>query len=126
MGMFDEIQCKMPLPAEIGADHREHWFQTKSLDCCLEYYEIREDGTLWKRHHASEAITASVNWVPCDEFTGEIVFYTQLSSIGQNKFGKHTGWIEFSSYFIKGKLKHFELLELTSATLSERKGDLCD
>jgi hypothetical protein len=127
MGMFDEIQCKMPLPVEINVDHKEHWFQTKSLDCFLDYFQIREDGSLWREKYAIEdrsdpdgigmlamagcATRVNKHWMPCSEFTGEIVFYTQASSIGQKDVGqKYTGWIEFSTYFVGGQLKHFELL----------------
>lgn len=127
MGMFDEIKCKMPLPVEIGVDHRDHWFQTKCLDCCLEYYEIREDGSLWKQQHAKESIGSAVAWIPFTGFTGEVCFYTQLSEIGRKNrlCGGGKGWIEFSSYFVKGQLKHLELLELkpeASDEASETRG----
>lgn len=130
MGMFDEIKCKMPMPdgVELDVDHRDHWFQTKSLRCAMDYYEIREDGTLWAQPYETEdrsdpdkegfaglvGCMARVNqrWEQVKEFTGEIVFYTRASSIGQPiDSGGHSGWIEFSVYFVGGKLKHFELLE---------------
>lgn len=115
MGMFDEVKCKMPLPVEIDVEHRDHWFQTKSLDCMLEYYEIREDGTLWKRNYNKTdswyRVPADPEWIQQVEFTGEIAFYTQASSIGAKDVGQsHSGWIEFSTYFVLGELKHFELL----------------
>ena len=50
-------------------------------------------------------------WIPCLAFTGEIAFYTQASSIGADDFGQsHSGWIEFSTYFVRGELKQFELM----------------
>jgi len=127
MGMFDEIKCKMPLPVEIDVEHRDHWFQTKSLGCELGYFEIREDGTLWREAFDTEdrsdpkakgferlcGIATRVNrrWIPCLCFTGEIVFYTQASSIASKDIGKtQSGWIEFSTYFVGGVLKQFELL----------------
>ena len=115
MGMFDEVKCKMPLPLEIDVEHRDHWFQTKSLDCMLEYYEIREDGTLWKRNYNKtdswDRVPADPEWIRQVEFTGEIAFYTQASSVGAKNVGQsHSGWIEFSTYFVRGELKQFELI----------------
>ena len=50
MGMFDDIVCKYPLPfPEDTKGYIPNGFQTKDLDCGLDSYEIREDGTLWLR-----------------------------------------------------------------------------
>lgn len=92
MGMFDEIRCKMPLPAELDVEHREHWFQTKSLGCEMDYYEIREDGSLWFEAYdiddqsdpnaegldALRGMMTRVNkrWEKLSDFFGEIRFYT--------------------------------------------------
>ena len=43
MGMFDNIQCDMPLPA--GAEGVSEW-QSKDLDCSMTHYAIRSDGRL--------------------------------------------------------------------------------
>lgn len=47
--MFDEINCKYPLP--MPADPQGYTgsvdFQTKSLNNALDKFEIREDDTLW-------------------------------------------------------------------------------
>lgn len=127
MGMFDEIRCKMPLPVEIDAEHREHWFQTKSLLCELDKYEIREDGTLWHLAYETEdrsdpnaeglhrlaGMRTRVNqrWEQLSNFSGEVQFYTQASGIGCKDTGQpHSGWLEFSTYFVRGDLKHFELI----------------
>jgi len=133
MGMYDEIQCKMPLPVDIDVDHRDHWFQTKSMERSLDNFQIREDGTLWREIYQIEdrsdpdgigilsmvGCMTRVNkqWVPCLAFTGEIVFYTQASSIGQKDIGqKYTGWIEFSAYFVGGQIKQVELLRYDEPT----------
>jgi hypothetical protein len=47
MGMFDDLTVTgYPLPD--GIERRE--YQTKSLECVLDHYEIRADGTLWVRN----------------------------------------------------------------------------
>jgi hypothetical protein len=43
MGMFDNINCEMPLPE--GAGGVLEW-QTKDLDCSMTHYAIRNDGRL--------------------------------------------------------------------------------
>ena len=128
MGMYDYIVCKHKLPIEIDKPHADHWFQTKSLGCDLDYYEIREDGSLWQEDYdiedrsdpskvglaafAGSQTRVNKRMIPRDKFTGEIVFYTQASSIGEKDVGqKHSGWLEFSAYFVGGQMKHFELLQ---------------
>lgn len=126
MGMFDDITCKYPLPVE-GANALS--FQTKDTPSqFMDNYEIRDDGTLWEerydhldkseaaaweRAHPGAEAPADLDrfcgsmgrtnkrWEPL-AFTGEIVFYTTL---------KPEGWIEFSSYFVDGKLKELHLTE---------------
>ncbi len=41
MGMFDYIRCEMPLPDGFTGE-----LQTKDLDCEMDVYLIRADGTL--------------------------------------------------------------------------------
>ena len=126
MGMFDEIKCKMPLPVALDVDHRDHWFQTKSLVCQCDCYEIREDGTLWKEHYDTVdhsnpnavgwerliGMCSKTNqrWEHESSFTGDIVFYTQASGIGKKDKNNLSGWIEFSANFIDGYLNHLVLL----------------
>jgi len=114
MGMFDYLNCKASLPAGVP-DLR---WQTKSLRCAMDTYEIREDGTLWGEDYETEdrsdpnaeglsrliGCITRVNIRPrqLTDYTGEVCFYEQDG----NK-----GWWEFSAYFVKGQLKHLELIE---------------
>lgn len=119
MGMFDEIKIKVLLPVELGVCHREHWFQTKSLGSYLQYYEVREDGTLWRMDYEptediltcdGELAEARATWAKC-EITGEIRFYTQKTSIGaEDKGQSFSGWIEFSAYFVSGAMQSLTLV----------------
>lgn len=52
MGMFDEVRFRgYSLPLPISDDDL---LQTKSLDCQMELFEIREDGSLWREHYDIE------------------------------------------------------------------------
>jgi len=121
MGMFDYIRCSYPLPLE-GAN--AHTYQTKDAPAQFcDIYEIREDGTLWHEAYDIEdqsnpdakgierifGTCAHVNqrWEPVN-FTGEIRFYDFSKDTLE---GPGEGWIEWSAYFIKGKLKCLELIE---------------
>ena len=116
MGMFDDIRCKYPLP--IDNDLKDEIFQTKDTPAqWLDVYEIREDGTLWHEDYDIEdhsdktaegmkkfiGCMTKVNkrWEPVKDFLGEIRFYT-----GDDKY-----WIEFSSYFVEGKLNQVHLVK---------------
>lgn len=105
MGMFDEIRCRMSLPVDIGVDHKDHWFQTKSMECGLRKYEIRANASLWFFSNDLD------KWIACDGFIGEIVFYGFASEISLEKPLASTGWLELSAYFVRGELKHLELLQ---------------
>lgn len=135
MGMFDDIRCKYPLPVP-GANDLD--YQTKDTpEQLLDQYEIREDGTLWHENYDTEDHSELGRWMaehPGQEappevsglasisgmltrvnkrwepvaFTGEICFYT---SLGPN----HSGWIEFSAYFIGGKINQLILLKHDAA-----------
>ena len=115
MGMYDNITCKYPLPVK-GANDLS--YQTKSMSDwpSLEDYEIREDGTLWVEEYDIEdrgkkdgtplerflgcATRVNQRWVKTN-FTGEVRFYTSTED---------RKWIEWSTYFIDGRLRHDPIL----------------
>lgn len=109
MGMFDELACMYPLPIREGY---ERTFQTKSLDCQMDQYLIKQDGTLWHEVYDTrleenpEAFFGfylhrdNKRWEAVD-FTGEVRFYD----------GGDGPWYEFSAYFVGGQLKHLETIE---------------
>ncbi|MBX7229846.1 MAG: hypothetical protein K1X48_09600 [Burkholderiaceae bacterium] len=90
MGMFDYVKCHYPLPVK-GAE--DLIYQTKDTPSqWLDMYEIRADGTLWHEDRsAQKKRPGPVKW------TGEIVFYADK--------------LEFSAYFVAGKLLHLERLD---------------
>lgn len=112
MGLFDDLVCKYPLPTGEGTSEvSDETFQTKSLACFLDRYEIREDGTLWHEEYDIEdqsdpdakgleklfGMITKVNyrWVPVP-LTGEVLFYRDTK--------------EFSAYFVNGVLKELHKL----------------
>jgi hypothetical protein len=87
MGMFDYVRCKMAIPGVPDVDKRA--FQTKSLECWMHIYEIREDGSLWVSTYSEEG---EENFERSD-LTGEIVFYDYIG----NKL------MEFVAVFVDGR-----------------------
>lgn len=117
--MFDHIKCNYPLPG--GEKFQNLDYQTKDTpNQLLDNYEIREDGTLWVENYDIEdrsdpnekgflricGMMTRVNktWEKVENFTGEICFYTTLGK-------DHKGWVEWSSYFVNGKLKEINLVK---------------
>ena len=114
MGMFDYLRCEMPLPDKAP---KELEWQTKDLECGLEWYAIRENGQLVNRHIRRElkpgAPEAPKEWLseeyfewagtwwepkegpdePAD-FTGAINFYTMDKATKQ--------WWEFCAFIEDG------------------------
>lgn len=105
MGLFDEIRCEYPLPPNgvVDAD----WSQTKSMPSpYMDKYLIASDGTLCKLERMMDG--SGFARVGCF-YTGEILFEADGA--------------EFSSYFVRGKLKHIERLdddEPAAVELAER------
>jgi hypothetical protein len=120
MGMFDYINCKYPLPI---ADTQGLQFQTKDTDSqYLDLYEIREDGTLWHEDVERKWVEdksallggymerVSAEWKPV-QMTGEIRFYTSHGPMHKPGDGFGQWWIEYSAYFVDGKLQSMNLIE---------------
>lgn len=100
MGMFDYLNCKLPLPD--GAPKNP--YQTKNLQCVMDTYEIKEDGTLWGEDYDREGWSRSnVRPRQCSDFTGEVRFY-RMGDKEPNQ------WWEFSAYFVDGKLIRMETI----------------
>lgn len=63
MGMYDDIICRYPLPTTPPSwatpDHR---YQTKDLECRMDLYEIRDDGTLWVEEYDIEDQSERAQW----------------------------------------------------------------
>ena len=107
MGMFDNIKCDYPLPDSPPADLD---FQTKSLECGLDNYSIRADGTLWVQKYdiedrsdpnaegwrslAGSMTRVNQRWEQVKGFRGQVVFYD---------FRNGVEW-EFSALFNDGKV----------------------
>lgn len=127
MGMYDDLRCDYPLPAD-GANALSYQTKDTPAQWC-ELYVIDKDGFLLHERYDVEdrsdpeavglmalagcATRVNKRLVSVPEFTGEIRFY-DLPDGG--------GWIEFSSYFIDGKLQSVTLLEDTRAARASGKG----
>ena len=133
MGMFDYLRCEYPLPVEGRLPEGEAnklLFQTKDLDCMMDEITITKDGELVGQQYDvedrsdpnAEGIERFIGCMtrvnirpnPMPEFTGEVRFYTDYGP--RNKNGCGGGWIEFSSYFRKGKLMSISLVEFREPT----------
>lgn len=128
MGMFDYLNCKYPLP--YGAIANSYEYQTKDTPAqFMDRYEIREDGTFWHQAYDVEdrsdktkeglegliGCMTSVNhrWEEC-RLTGEVRFYDYRQ-------GEKPDWIEFSAYFVEGKLKELHQIEPAPESINDGK-----
>src|SRR5690242_5329706 len=103
MGMFDDLRCLHPDVPQGGS------WQTKDLNCEMDLFEIRADGSLWREEYDVEdrsdpnatgimrlaGLMTRVNkrWVPLEDFTGEIRFYRSKND------RPPYGWLEYSAYY---------------------------
>lgn len=140
MGMFDTIVCKYPLPQPQNPQGYTGSidFQTKDLDNCLDYYEIREDGSFWIRKHQGEFIKGDENleskpkswsskvgyfkttkeWYEKVNFTGEIIMYDYQLTKDE---GNYDYSIEYKVKISKGKVKKITLNDFKTLCNIARK-----
>ncbi|WP_431112987.1 hypothetical protein [Variovorax paradoxus] len=134
--MYDDLRCEFPLPAE-GANALSYQTKDTPAQFC-EQYVIREDGTLWGEEYDTEGqsdrdaedmmrligCATRVNRRPVQvtDFTGKLRFYTfEKDSFDDRDPG---AWVEWSSYFVGGKLKEVHLISDTRAARAEAMAGL--
>ena len=134
MGMYDDIVCKYPLPLpEDTKGYIAESFQTKDLDCGLDSYEIREDGTLWLRECEREHIAGDPNgktflekfgivkeikhWWTHVKTTKTIRMYDYQNNDG----GVYDYWVEFEVVFIDGVIDKIKPIKFEINDNTKRK-----
>ena len=143
MGFFDNLRCHAPLPfppdlePSLVAKLQASVWQTKDLDCFLDDYELRADGSLWHQLYDVEdrsdptaeglarlvGMLSRVNerWVPMTDYVGVITFYECLSK-------GCSGWLDFRATIVDGRLhRPIELLTyrpIDPAVEAEREENL--
>lgn len=139
MGMFDCIRWERPLPGIAEDDPAQKFlFQTKDTPVqFMDNYLVREDGTLWHQAYDTEDQSEATKWKAANPgkelppemdglaafcgcmtrinhrweesaFTGEIRFYAFRDETATPARG---GWIEFSSYFVDGRVNQIHLIQ---------------
>ena len=134
--MYDNIVCKYPLPLpEDTKGYILESFQTKDLDCGLDCYEIRDDGTLWLRECEREYIEGNPNGKTFSEKFGIIketkVWWTHVKTTttirmyDYNNYndGPYDYWVEFEIVFIDGVIDKIKLIKFNVVDNTERKED---
>ena len=136
MGMFDDIVCKYPLPLpEDTKSFKPIGFQTKDLDNALDFYEIREDGTLWLRECEREYIDGDPKGKTWSEKIGIVketkVWWTHVKlskTINMYTFqqgeDEYDYWVEFSIEFVDGVINKIDLVKFEASGNKERKENL--
>lgn len=133
MGMFDEIECKypLPLPEDPKGFIGEKYFQTKDFDCALDKYIIREDGTLWIHKVEYEypenydfipwtdvisEIKEKKSWLEPVKVTTSIRIYNHVRSEGEYDY-----WIQYNIKFADGIVNDVSLEKFDAYNNAERK-----
>lgn len=133
MGMYDDIVCKYPLPLpEDTKGYTPQGFQTKDLECALDLYEIREDGTLWLRDVEYEYDDGDPNGKnfyekspKCREVKSSWKQITLTQTIDMYNYhhtdGEYDYSVEFRVVFIQGILNKIELIKFEAIDNADRK-----
>ncbi len=97
MGMFDYIKCEAKLP-RTDREVQKEVFQTKSLECFMNFYVITKD---------KELIRVSKKEKNAVLYHGDIKFYTFI----ENPKDKKLKWYEYIARFTNGKLEYIRRLK---------------
>ncbi len=103
MGMFDSLRIHSPLPFSDEMDPalrvtlQAEEYQTKDLDCALDHYELRSDGTLWRKWWNDPELEKTPEWFHAASVFANIMFYTSIGKEG-------SGWVDWRMYIVDGKL----------------------
>ena len=89
MGMFDDLECTMRMPD----GHRGPHYQTKDLDCTLNYYRI--DGGSLLLVHLGSGTTKDMN------YHGKLNFYDLT---------RDHWWHEYEASFNNGSLESIKVI----------------
>jgi len=115
MGMFDYLQCKMPMER----DHNSRTFQTKDFDCQLNMIVIESNGRL----------------LPCnsgehDSFTGSFTFYDYRALKDGKDLPYITGgmeydaeWVEYEATAVNGVVNQIALVKDTLEKVNKKTPD---
>lgn len=127
MGMFDSLICHSPLPfpeempTALRVFLQATEYQTKDLNCWMDHFELRENGTLWREEYDIEdhsdhtveglmriagcATKVNKRWKAAVDVFARITFYTSIGA-------EYTGGIDFIAYIVDGRLyRPIELAE---------------
>lgn len=114
MGLFDNLRCALPLPG-ASALAQSCNFQTKDLDCAMDQFEIRSDGSIWHEAYDTRIEKTEESffglfihrdnprWEPY-EHTGELRFYEYISESEE---------VEFIAFYLRGALQGLHCLRAT-------------
>ena len=109
MGMFDDIRFEGEIPGE-PKPKRPH-FQTKDLECVLDHYVVKTDGSLWRSEWDSDARV----WTAGQRvsFHGMLNFYTLEHIPGTGPRGCEDAiWFEYEAKFTDGMLQGIEVVDI--------------
>ncbi len=129
MGMFDDLVIEGDLHPDVSAGSR---WQTKSLDCGMDYYKLDVNGQLWREEYDVEdrsdpnaegimrlagALTrVNKRWVKSD-WTGELYFYNGIPG---------NGWVECKAIIVRGRLDGDVEVEITGCPIDATKRSIFD
>lgn len=105
MGMFDYVTSQFPLPAAIPETRGKYPWQSKSLDCQMDQYEIKADGSLWRETCEWPDNERKVTGWERVKMTGELRFY------GFRDERQMGGWLEFVALYDCGQLMALRVVE---------------
>ena len=99
--MFDYIKCEAKLP-RTNREVQKEVFQTKSLECSMNFYVITKD---------KELIRISKKEKNKLLYHGDITFYTFI----ENPKDKKLKWCEYIARFTNGKLEYIKRISKPKA-----------
>lgn len=119
MGMFDTVivnpKFSLPMPKDSKGYVGSVDFQTKDLDNFLETYEIRKDGSFWKRNYQKK--NEEITWKRVKGLPTVI----NIHGYQENDNVEFDYFIEYEILFAKDKVKSVKIVKFEFTNNSKRK-----
>lgn len=133
--MFDDfvVECNLPMPENPQGYSGTKFFQTKDLDCALDLYKIKSDGTVWIKKTKGEWIGGNPKAKSFSERFGHFklekeweefynhTFEVDLCGYVISEDGPYDYWIDYRISFVDGIVNKINLKKFEARDNSSRK-----
>jgi len=135
MGMYDDfvVDYNLPMPEDPNGFSGTRYYQTKDLNCALDLYVVKDDGTVWLKKTEGQWIAGDPKGKSFSDKFGHFETQKQWEEFYKHTFSidmcgyvcseekPYDYWIDYKISFVDGVIKEVSLKKFEATDNSERK-----